>query len=330
MKYLVTGATGYIGAHLVKQLSEQGHTVHALVRNPKKAAGIQFTNVVFFEGDITNTESMRAAIKGCDYVFHLAAFAKVWAPNPKTYFDLNVGATVALLQLAKEHRIKRCVVTSTAGVFGASLTGTITENSSRDFDFFNEYESSKALSESKIKDFVIDGLDVVIVSPTRVYGPYLFGEPEAVTLLIKKFVLGNWRFLPGDGSKEGNYVYVHDVVQGHLNAMETGTRGHTYILGGFNHSYTEFFSELSRAANIKRTLLPMPIGLQTAFAYLQLIKTWFGGEPLLTPKWVAKGKYHWRVSPQKAVAELGLALTPLREGIEKTVQWIQTSKTTNK
>jgi nucleoside-diphosphate-sugar epimerase len=326
MKYFVTGATGYIGAHLVKQLSAQGHTVHALVRNPKKAEGIRFANIHFFEGDITKPDSMRKAMQGCDYVFHLAAFAKVWAPNSKTYFDLNVGATTTLLQLAKEHAVKRCVITSTAGVFGASLTGTITENSSRDFDFFNEYESSKALSESKIKDFVIDGLDVVIVSPTRVYGPYVFGEPEAVTLLIKKFVLGSWRFLPGDGSKEGNYVFVDDVVQGHLSAMEKGKRGHTYILGGTNHSYTEFFSMLSTASGIKRTLMPMPIGLQQAFAYIQLAKTWFGGEPLLTPKWVAKGKYHWRVSPQKAVTELGLNITPLEQGLDQTVQWLQAAK----
>ena len=326
MKYFVTGATGYIGAHIVKQLSAQGHIVHALVRNPKKAEGIRFPNVVFFEGDITNTDSMRAAMKGCDYVFHLAAFAKVWTPNPRTYFDLNVNATVNLLYLAREHGIKRCVITSTAGVFGASSTGTITENSSRDFDFFNEYESSKALAESKIKDFVIGGLDAVIVSPTRVYGPYVFGDPEAVTLLIKKYALGNWRFLPGDGSKEGNYVYVDDVVQGHLLAMEKGMRGHTYILGGTNHSYSEFFSVLSAASNIKRTLIPMPIALQRAFANIQLAKTWFGGEPLLTPKWVAKGKYDWRVSPQKAVDDLGLNITPLQAGLQKTVDWLRNAE----
>lgn len=326
MKYFVTGATGYIGAHLVKRLSDQGHTVHALVRNPKKAKGIQFPNVIFFEGDITNRDSMHAAMKGCDYVFHLAAFAKVWTPDPKTYFDLNVTATTNLLQSAKEHNIKRCVITSTAGVFGASISGVITETSSRDFDFFNEYESSKALSESKIKDFVIDGLDAVIVSPTRVYGPYLFGEPEAITLLIKKFTTGGWRFLPGDGSKEGNYVYVHDVVAGQLAAMEKGRKGHTYILGGTNHSYTEFFKLLAEAAGIKRTMIPMPLALQQAFAYIQQAKTWFGGEPLLTPKWVAKGKYDWRVSPQKAIDELSLPVTPLATGLKETVDWIRSAK----
>lgn len=323
MNYFVTGGTGYIGAHLLKKLSEQGHTVHALVRNTQKAEKLKLPNVIFFEGDILDVVSIDRAMKNCDYVFHLAAFAKVWAPRAKTYFDLNVVATNNVLDAARKHNIKRSVITSTAGVYGAS-TGTkaITEKSSREFDFFNEYESSKALSESKIKDYVLDGLDAVIVSPTRVYGPTLTGKPESVTLLIEKFVKGSWRFLPGDGTKVGNYVFVDDVVSGHLLAMEKGRRGHTYILGGPNHSYREFFDALKSTSGIQRTMIPMPLNLQLLFANLQLAKTWFGGEPLLTPKWVAKGKYDWKVSPQKAVEELGLAITSLEAGLDKTVRWI--------
>lgn len=322
MTYFVTGGTGYIGAHLIKRLSEQGHRVHALVRNPTKAKHIEFPNVHLFKGDITEVSSLQAAMKDCTGVFHLAAYAKVWAANPKTYFDLNVVATNTILNVALENAIKRCVITSTAGVFGASLHQPITEESSRNFDFFNEYESSKALSESKIKDYVINGLDVVIVSPTRVYGPTLGGQPESVTLLIQKFVKGNWRFLPGDGTKIGNYVYVEDVVAGHLAAMEKGKKGHTYILGGPNHSYQDFFDTLKKVSGVKRWMLPMPLSFQFIFANIQLIKTWFGKEPLLTPKWVAKGKYDWKVSPQKAVDELGLHITSLEKGLEKTVHWI--------
>jgi len=203
------------------------------------------------------------------------------------------------------------------------LPKTITENSVRNFDFFNEYESSKAFSESKIKDYVIDGLDVVIVSPTRVYGPYLFGQPESVTQLIEKYVLGNWRFIPGDGSKIGNYVFVEDVVLGHILAMEKGKKGHTYILGGTNHDYNTFFAKLSKISGIKRKMIYMPILFQMAFARLQLIKTWLGKEPLITPKWIAKGKYDWHVTPQKAIDELGINLTSLDEGLKKTVEWLR-------
>ncbi|HOZ96249.1 MAG TPA: SDR family oxidoreductase [Niabella sp.] len=324
MKIFVTGATGYIGSHLVKKLSEQGHTIHALVRSLEKSKHIHFSNILFFQGDILDASSIEKAMEGCDQVYHLAAFAKVWAKDAKTFFDINVLATNHILDAAKKHKIIRVVVTSTAGVFGATLPNqTITENSVRNFDFFNEYESSKAFSESKIKDYVIDGLDVVIVSPTRVYGPYLFGQPESVTQLIEKYVLGNWRFIPGDGSKIGNYVFVEDVVLGHILAMEKGKKGHTYILGGTNHDYNTFFAKLSKISGIKRKMIYMPILFQMAFARLQLIKTWLGKEPLITPKWIAKGKYDWHVTPQKAIDELGINLTSLDEGLKKTVEWLR-------
>lgn len=326
MKYFVSGGTGYIGSWLVKSLLDQGHTVHALVRNPEKAKNIAHPNLRFFEGDIMNREAILKAMESCDYAFHLAAFAKVWAKDPKTFFDLNVVATNHVLDAAVKFQVKRVVVTSTGGVFGASLSGTITEKSARDLDFFNEYESSKALSESKIKDYVINGLDVVIVSPTRVYGPYLFGKTEAGTMLIEKFVEKGWRIIPGDGKKTGNYIYIQDVIQGHLLAMEKGRKGHTYILGGTNHDYIEFFDVLKKVSGIQRRMIKLPLFFQMIFARIQLIKPLFGKEPLITPKWIAKGKYHWHVTPDKAVNELGLQITGLEEGLKNTVDWLRSRK----
>ncbi|MBX7095159.1 MAG: SDR family oxidoreductase [Flavobacteriales bacterium] len=326
MKYFVSGSNGYIGSWLVKALRDGGHEVHALVREPSRARHIESLGAKLFKGDVLDPQSIREAMEGTDGAFHMAAFAKVWAKDPKTFFDMNVVATNHILDAAKALGVKRTVVTSTAGVFGASLYGTINENSSRDLDFFNEYESSKALSESKIKDYVIDGLDVVIVSPTRVYGPYLQGNPESVTLLIDKFVNGSWRFIPGDGSKIGNYVYVDDVVNGHLLAMEKGRKGHTYILGGTNHDYNEFFDTLKQVSGVRRRMIHMPIGIQMMFSRIQLLKTKFGGEPLITPKWIAKGKYDWKVDPSKAVKELGLTITPLEKGLSLTTQWAKSRK----
>lgn len=323
MKIFVTGATGYIGAHLIKRLSALGHTVHTLIRSSELSKNISYPNILFFKGDLLDVESIEVAMKGCDLVYHLAGYAKVWAKEAKTYFDVNVIGTKNVLDIAGNLSIKKIVVTSTSGVFGASLYGkTITENHSRDMDFFNEYESSKALAELKIKDYVIDGLDVVIVSPTRVYGPYLFGKPESVTLLIEKYVAGNWRYIPGNGTIIGNYIFIDDVVQGHILAMEKGKKGHTYILGADNIDYNDFFNRLSKISGIKRQMIHLPIGLQIAFSYLQWMKTWFGKEPLITPKWIAKGKYDWRVSAQKAKDELGLNPISLDEGLKKTVEWI--------
>lgn len=327
MSIFITGGTGYIGAHLLKKLTDSGETIHVLVRSKEKASNIEHPNVTIFEGDIMNKESIKEAMQGCSKVYHLAAFAKVWAKDPKTYFDINVTATVNVLEAAQELGVSKVIVTSTAGVYGASVSDDITETYVRDFDFFNEYESSKAISESRIKDFAIAGLDVSIVSPTRVYGPYLFGEPQSVTQLIQKYVKGKWRIIPGDGTKVGNYVFIDDVVDGHILAMENGKKGHTYILGGENHDYNSFFKILAIESGIHRKMIKLPIGLQMMFARIQLLKIPFGGTPLITPKWIAKGKYDWKVDSSKALNELGLKITSLKEGIKKTIDWVEGANT---
>lgn len=323
MSIFITGGTGYIGAHLLKKLTDAGEKIHVLVRSEKKATNIKHPNVAIFEGDIMNKDSIRDAMQGCNKVYHLAAFAKVWAKDPKIYFDINITATVNILEVAQEIGVSKVIVTSTAGVYGASVSDDITETYVRDFDFFNEYESSKAISESRIKDFVIAGLDVSIVSPTRVYGPYLFGQPQSVTQLIHKYVKGNWRIIPGDGTKIGNYVFVDDVIDGHILAMEKGQKGHTYILGGENHDYNSFFKILANESGIHRKMIKLPIGFQMLFSRIQLMKIPFGGTPLITPKWIAKGKYDWKVDANKAINELGLKITSLQEGVKKTIDWVE-------
>jgi len=250
MKIFISGGTGSIGAHLVKELSAQGHTVHALVRSLEKGKNIEFQNVLLFKGDILNYLEIERAMKGCQQVYHLAAYAKVWAKNTGDFYKFNVEGTVNVLKSAHVNSVDKVVVTSTAGVLGPSLSGIINEEKIRDIDFFNEYEGSKSMAESKIKDFIINyGLNVVIVSPSRVYGPFLFGEPSSVTLMVDKFVNGSWRIYPGTGKELGNYVYIEDVVVGHMLAMQHGKSGNTYILGGENHDYISFYSTLSDDKN---------------------------------------------------------------------------------
>jgi farnesol dehydrogenase len=321
MSVFVTGATGYIGAHLVKKLADDGEKVHVLVRSLSKAKHIQHPNIIPFEGDILNRSSVQCAMKGCNEVYHLAGFAKVWTKDPREFFEINVEATVNILEVARKLNVSKVVFTSTAGVFGPSIDGDINEDYLRHVDFFNEYESSKALTESKIKDFIIEGMDVTIVSPTRVYGPYLFGKPESVTLLIDLYVNRSWRLIPSDGTKVGNYIYIDDVVNGHIMAMKKGRKGQTYILCGENHDFNAFFSMLAEESKIRRMMIRLPIGLQMVFSRFQMLKVLFGGTPLITPKWISKGYYDWCVNSSKAKDELGLNITTLKEGIRRTVEW---------
>ncbi|GAB2775268.1 SDR family NAD(P)-dependent oxidoreductase [Salinimicrobium soli] len=325
MKIFVTGGTGSIGAHLVKMLSARGYTVHALVRSMEKAAHINFPNVIPFLGDITDKASIDRALAGCEQVYHLSAYAKVWAKDSGTFYKVNVKGTVNVLQAALEQQVKKVVVTSTAGVLGPSINGVITEEKIRDVDFFNEYEGSKAMAESRIKDFVTTfDMNVVIVSPTRVYGPFIFGMPSSTTLLVDKYVNHNWWIYPGDSKKLGNYIYIEDAALGHILAMEKGRKGHTYLLGGENHDYVSFFEIMGEVSGVKRKMRKIPVWVQRTYAHVILKRAeWFNKEPMVTPKWVPKGEFDWEVSVDKAIKELGLPVTPLEEGLARTVDYVR-------
>ncbi|MBU8891716.1 MAG: NAD-dependent epimerase/dehydratase family protein [Bacteroidales bacterium] len=325
MKIFVSGSTGSIGAHLVKMLAERGDTIHVLVRSLSKARNLTFDNIIPFKGDILDKTSIDRAMKGCRQVYHVAAFAKVWARETRKFYDVNVRGTVNVLQSAVDYNVEKVVVTSTAGVLGPSINGVITEDKIRDIDIFNEYEGSKAMAESRIKDFVnIHNLNVVIVSPTRVYGPFVFGKPSSTTLLIDKYVNDSWSIYPGSGKEIGNYVYIEDVAIGHLLAMEKGRKGHTYLLGGENYDYVTFYKKLGKVSGIKRKMYKVPLWTQIIFAGFQLFRAKrFGKEPVITPKWIAKGRYNWELSPEKAIHELGLPVTPFEEGLKKTIEYLR-------
>lgn len=324
MKIFVTGATGYIGSHLVKQLVASGHQVVAYCRSPKKAEHIRMDQVEIAIGDLDDRQGLTEAIQGCEAVFHVAAFAKVWARDSGTFYRINVAGTRNVLEAAKNSSVSRVVFTSTGGVYGASFDQPVSESYIRQKDFFNEYEGSKCLAESWVKDYVIAGLDVVIVSPTRVYGPYLFGAPESVTRMIQAYVSGGWRWIPGPAEKVGNYVYIDDVVAGHIRALERGKRGETYILGGTNHTYAEFFDTLRKVSGLNKKLIPLPLWLIYFIAYLNLLGArLFNMEPELTPKWVAKARYHWEVDASKTRKHLGVHGVTLEEGLQRTVSWIR-------
>jgi farnesol dehydrogenase len=322
MNIFITGGTGYIGAHLIKELISNGHKIHALVRDIEKAAPLPKEGLLLFKGDLSDKESIKEAMKGCDQVYHMAGTTSVWEKDRSKYYTINVKGTRNIMDAALEHKVKRVVFTSTAGVLGPSYGGIVTELKCRNLDFLIEYESSKAMAESLVKSYVLEkGLDAVIVSPTRVFGPVLCGEPASITKLISKYTKGKWRIIPGDGSKIGNYVFVDDVVKGQILAMANGVKGGTYILGGENHSYNAFFKILKEESGIDYHLIKTNVGLQLIFAHLnEFYAILRNKKPAITTKWVHRCNYDWEVSPNKAVEELQLKITPLREGIKKTLK----------
>ena len=324
MNIFITGATGYIGAELTKALTRSGHIVHALIRDAKKQSSIEHPNIKFFEGNILDNESLKKGMENCEAVFHLAAYARVWAKDPEVYFKVNVEGTKNVLETALKLGVKKLVYTSTAGVIGPSYQKASTEESLRKVDFFNEYESSKSISENLIYAYLLKGLDTVVVYPSRVYGPGLMSDSNAVTKLIEQYIKGKWRLIPGDGSRTGSYAYIKDVIEGHVQALLKANPGKRYILGGENVAYNQLFDIIKKVSGKNHKLIKVPVPAMQAFGHMQMIKKSITGKPpLLTPAWIKKYEFDWSLDSGKAIEELDYKITPIEEGVSKTIEWLK-------
>jgi nucleoside-diphosphate-sugar epimerase len=324
MKVFITGATGFIGANLAMKLAGEGTIVHALYRTKNKTDEIQHNNLIWFQGDILDVESLKIAMTGCSQVYHIAAYASAWEQHPGDFVKFNVHGTINVLKAARQSGINKILITSTAGVFGPSLKGTINEKTVTAIRHFTGYERSKAEAERIISDFVKQGMSIVVVNPTRVFGPGPLNESNSVTKIIKMYAEGKWRIIPGKGENIGNYVYVDDVVRGHILAMEKGKPGEKYILGGENIPYYAFYDKLERITGKHFQLFHLPLYLMMSAARLLIVlNKLFGIRPLITPALVRKFNYNWEVSSDKATSELGYHFMDFESGLSRTYGWLR-------
>ena len=324
MNILVTGASGFIGARLVRTLLDHGEHLHVLGRDSSDLSEFDGSDVRVFRGDLASAADVRAAMQDCDRVFHLAAFAKNWARRPEEVHRINRDALRNIFGVARELAVRRVVYASTVMVYGPSDGKPVDERTERVIPPSTLYEESKIDGERVVASALDEGLDVVIVHPTRVFGPGHLTEANSTTILIKQYLEGTWRLLPGNGSAEGNYVYVKDVVAGCIAAMERGRRGGHYILGGENLTFNAFFAILAEATGKKRLLLPVPEGLAYGAAVvLERLGRLGLIEPPLTPGWVRTFFGDWLCTSALAEREIGYAPTPVKQGVAETVDWLR-------
>lgn len=333
---LVTGATGFIGTRLVQALTDHGQRVRALSRRTQVSPPPGFDwidgeplmrpNVEIVLGDVTDRDSLARAMKGCTRVFHLAGYAKNWARDPQTYFDVNVQGTRNVLDLAVQLGVQRTVVTSTELTFGPTRRGEIaSEDSPRVSEpCFTEYERTKLMAEQETLARAAQGVPVVIVNPCRVYGPGHLTEGNSVSLLIDQYDRGLVPFLLNWGVNVGNWVLVDDVVQGHLLAMEKGRVGQCYFLGGENASLKQFFRRIDEISGKRHLQIPLLRVAPLVFAgILKKRADWFHIHPQITPGWVKTFLHNWARTTEKAQRELGYRPTPLVDGLQMTYKWLQ-------
>jgi nucleoside-diphosphate-sugar epimerase len=324
MNVLVTGASGFIGARLVQALLQKASTVHILCRDTSDVSAFSSSSAVIFRGELDSSEDVHSAMKGCDHVYHLAAFAKNWSRVPEDVHRINRDALATVLATARQLGVQRVLYTSTVLVYGPSDGHPVTEQTRRQTPCETLYESSKIQGEKIVDQAIADGLDVVVVHPTRVFGPGRLSEANSTTILMRQYLKGTYRMLPGDGSAAGNYVFVDDVVHGCIAAMERGKPGRHYILGGANLTFSEFFDILATCSGKRRVLLPVPRALALAAAALQEKLGMLGMmTPVITPGWVRVFYNDWVCSSALAERELGYETTPIADAMRFTIDWLR-------
>lgn len=310
---------------LTRQLTGSQIPVTVLVRNPDSVSHLKGDFLTIKKGDITDFESVKKAMQGCNRVFHLAAYARSFAETPGIFEQVNVTGTLNVLKAATELGIDRLVFTSTAGTFDITGTGNDQDETSEKPTHYNtEYARTKRMAEVLCDEYNHKGLPVITVYPTRVYGPGVKSESNAVLRMLHLYASGKWRIIPSDGSTFGNYVFIDDVVNGHRLAMQKGIPGEGYILGGENVTFNELFMTMRKATGKTYRLFHIPLAvLVAAAAAMVVVARLTGTRPLITPSWMKRYLQHRRLSSLKAIHKLGYSITPLAEGFVKSYEWLQ-------
>ncbi len=325
MKILITGATGYVGHRLALTLAERNNEIHILVRNPNSDNIPLHKNIRVFAGDITDRQSIPAAINGCKQVYHIAAMVKPFDKDPSLFHKVNVEGTRNLLAIALKTGVKKFVFTSSCSVIGPSVKAAMCENDARITPLDNEYDNTKFLAENIVKEYSHKGLFTVIVSPSKVFGPCGF-ETHAISVnkVINKFIKGRLSVIPKPGKLIANYCFIDDVIEGHILAMSKGINGEKYILGGENISYKELFQAIRMLTGTKAWLIEIPKHFVKVLALLQWIqyKTTLK-EPFITEKSIQQIFCNKIFSSEKATRELGYSITPMKESLKKTIHFLK-------
>ncbi|MCA9887436.1 MAG: NAD-dependent epimerase/dehydratase family protein [Anaerolineae bacterium] len=321
MRALVTGGTGFVGSHIVRELNEQGHEVTVLHRTTSKLdalAGLDYESAI---GDVTDLDAMRKAFQGMDWVFHVAAVADYWRANKQHMFDVNIEGTRKVLQAARETGVRRVIFTSSVAAIGVRGSGRLADESMP----FNlprrifPYGYSKARAEGVVAEAVAQGQDVVTVNPVIIMGP---GD---LNMISGTFVVQLWRYRGLTPITNGGTAFtdVRDIARWHVAAAEKGRMGERYILSTANYDYKTWFSMIAKALGIAAPRLVAPTPLLPLAATAIDIARMVGIPTPIDANQVRLGGRYVYVDNSKCVAELAAPQIDMAQSLNDTVRWYQ-------
>ncbi len=316
----MTGGTGFVGAHVVRALLGRGEAVRCLVRPASSRASLDGLEVELVEGDLGDPASLERAVRGVRAVYHCAADYRLYARDPAEIYRTNVEGTRNLLRAAHRAGVERFVHTSSVGALGLNRDGSPADETTpaRLEDIVGHYKKSKYLAEREAEAWAARGLPVVIVNPSTPVGE-LDAKPTPTGKLVVDFLNRRIPFYVDTGL---NLVDVRDVAAGHLLAAERGRTGEKYILGHANLTLREILELLGEITGLRPPRLRIPHALPLAAAALDTaLARLVGSIPRLPLEAVRMSRHRMFFDASKAVHELGLPQSPVRDALARAVDW---------
>jgi len=324
VKAVVTGATGFIGAHIVRELLREGAAVKVLVRQGSERRNLAGVSVEIVEGDLLDKPSLIKVLSGCDTLFHAAADYRLWTRNPAAMYAVNVNGTENILEAALAVGIEKVVYTSSVGTLGNPGDGTPGDESTPVTlaEMTGHYKKSKFLAERTAETFVQRGLPLVIVNPSTPVGPF-DRKPTPTGKIIVDFLAGK---MPAYLETGLNLLPVEDCAKGQILAARKGRIGEKYILGGTDTTLAEMFGMLAKISGLPAPRICLPYGPVLAAAWINAaFSAITGKEPLIPLAGVQMARKMMYFSSKKARMELGFETTSVYAALERAVEWFGTN-----
>ncbi|BAY62338.1 NAD-dependent epimerase/dehydratase [Calothrix brevissima NIES-22] len=323
MQVFVTGGTGFIGAHVVRLLLQEGYTVKALVRPSSNLENLQGLKVELVKGDL-NDANLAEKMQGCQYLFHVAAHYSLWQTDKELLYEHNVQGTRNVLAAAQQALIERTVYTSSVAAIGVGESGKVVDEAHQSplEKLVGHYKKSKFLAEQVAMQAAIKGQEIVVVNPSSPIGP-LDIKPTPTGDIILRFLRRQMPFYVDTGL---NFIDVRDVAWGHLLALQRGKKGDRYILGHQNLSLKQLLEQLAEITGLTAPQTAVPSWLPLSVAWIdEKILAPLGKPPSVPLDGVRMAQQPMYYNPAKAVTELGLPQSSLKTALQDAVDWF-TSK----